>query len=107
MTAAVRPSIDTVGLVFALLLFLTGLFCLTTRRNVVRQVIGLKIMLQGVALSLVLAGRLHGDTWLAQAMVVSALVVETMVIAVALAFIVNAYLFYPSGDVDHLNRLRG
>jgi len=70
-------------------------------------VIGLKIMLQGVILSLIHAGRLHGNTQLGEAMVVSALIVETVVIAVALALIVNVYRHYPSGDIDDLNRLRG
>ncbi|MBN1933244.1 MAG: NADH-quinone oxidoreductase subunit K, partial [Anaerolineae bacterium] len=30
-----------------MLLFALGLFCLLTRRSVIKQVIGLKIMLQG------------------------------------------------------------
>jgi NADH-quinone oxidoreductase subunit K len=100
-------SIETLGLGAAVMLFLIGLFCLTTRRNVVKQVFGLKITLQGATLSLILAGRMHGDIWLAQAMVISALVVETIVIAIALALIINIYLHYPSGDVDHLDRLKG
>ncbi len=107
MSAGSVPSFDAVGLLFAVLLFLTGSFCLVTRRNVIKQVLGLKIMLQGASLSLVLAGRLQGDTWLAEAMVISALIVETIVIALALALIVNVFLHYPSGDIDHLSRLRG
>jgi len=107
MSAGSVASFDAVGLLFAVLLFLTGSFCLVTRRNVIKQVLGLKIMLQGACLSLVLAGRLQGDTWLAEAMVISALIVETIVIALALALIVNVFLHYPSGDIDHLSRLRG
>ena len=91
----------------AIALFAVGLFCLLTRRNVIKQVIGLKIMLQGVTLSLVHAGRLQGDSQAGQAMVVSALIVEAVVIAVALALIVNVFRHYASGDVDSMNRLRG
>jgi NADH:ubiquinone oxidoreductase subunit K len=40
-------------------------------------------------------------------MVVSALVVEAVVIAVALALIVNVFRHYPSGDIDQLDKLRG
>jgi NADH:ubiquinone oxidoreductase subunit K len=40
-------------------------------------------------------------------MVISALVVEAVVIAIALALIVNVFRHYPSGDVDDLSRLRG
>jgi NADH-quinone oxidoreductase subunit K len=88
-------------------MFLTGLVCLLTRRNVIKQVIGLKIMLQGVILSLVHAAQLNGDPHVGEAMVVSALIVEAVVIAIALALIVNVFRHYHSGDVDRLNRLRG
>jgi len=99
------PDLFNVALVIAL--FLIGLFCLLTRRNVIKQVIGLKIMLQGVTLSLMHAGHLRGDVRLVETMVISALVVETVVIAIALALIVNVFRHYPSGDIDHLDRLRG
>ncbi|MDF1514902.1 MAG: NADH-quinone oxidoreductase subunit K [Anaerolineae bacterium] len=89
------------------ILFLLGLLCLMVRRNVTRQVIGLKIMLQGVTLSLVLAGRLQGNMHAAQMMVISALIVEAVVIAIALALLINVFHHYPSGDVDDLSRLKG
>jgi len=89
------------------LLFLIGLFCLLTRRNVIKQVFGLKIMLQGVTLSLLHAGHLRGDMRFAETMVISALVAETIVIAIALALIVNIFRHYPSGDIDRLDKLRG
>lgn len=91
----------------ALALFGVGLACLLTRRSAIKQVIGLKIMLQGVCLSLIHAARLQGDAFAGQAMVVSALIVEAVVIAVALAMIVNVFRHYASGDVDDMNRLRG
>jgi NADH:ubiquinone oxidoreductase subunit K len=88
-------------------LFAVGLVCLLTQRNVIKQVVGLKIMLQGVTLGLILAGRAVGQQSLAETMVASALVVEAVVIAIAIALIVNVYESYPDGDVDRLDRLRG
>jgi len=99
--------LDVLNTSLAVLLFLIGLFCLLTRRNVIKQVIGLKIMLQGATLALIHAGYLCGDARLAETMVISALIVEAVVIAIALALIVNIFRHYPSGDVDHLDRLRG
>ena len=98
---------DPLALMASIALLLIGLFCLLTRRNPIKQVIGLKIMLQGVTLSLIDAARLHGHTDLGESMVVSALVVETVTIAVALALIVNVYRHYPSGDIDDMSKLRG
>lgn len=99
--------IENINTILSLLLFLIGLIGLLTQRNLVKQVIGLKIMLQGVTLGLLQAGRAAGDLRTAQSMVVSALIVEAVVIAVALALIVNVFQHYPSGDVDDLDRLRG
>jgi len=98
---------DPLAAVASIVLLLIGLFCLLTRRNPIKQVIGLKIMLQGVTLSLIDAARLHGNTDLGESMVVSALVVEAVTIAVALALIVNVYRHYPSGDIDDMSKLRG
>ena len=101
------PWLDAFNTSLTVLLFLLGLLCLLTQRNAIKQVIGLKIMLQGVTLSLVHAGRLNRDVRLAETMVISALIVETVVIAIAVALIVNIFRSHPSGDVDRLNRLRG
>ena len=50
----------------AILLFLIGLLCLLTQRNVIKQVIGLKIMLQGATLGLIHAGHVTGDVRFAE-----------------------------------------
>jgi len=107
MNVETMPWLDMLNISLTALLFLIGLFCLLTRRNVIKQVFGLKIMLQGVTLSLVHAGHMRGDVRFAETMVISALIVETIVIAIALALIVNIFRHYPSGDIDRLDRLRG
>ena len=107
MNVETMDWLDLLNTALTVLLFLIGLFCLLTRRNVIKQVFGLKIMLQGVTLSLLHAGHMCGDVRLAETMVISALVVETIVIAIALALIVNVFRHYLSGDIDHLDRLRG
>jgi NADH-quinone oxidoreductase subunit K len=91
----------------SLVLFLLGLVGLLTQRRVIRQVFCLKLMLQGVCLSLIQAGGIHSALAAAQSMVVSALIVESVTMVIALALIVNIYRYYPSGDVDDLDRLRG
>ena len=106
MTIAAETA-DVVNTVLIVLLFSTGLICLLTQRVAIKQVIGLKIMFLGASLGMIHAGYMSGDVQLAQTMVVSALIVEAVVIAVALALIVNVYHHYASGDVDRLNRLRG
>jgi NADH:ubiquinone oxidoreductase subunit K len=43
----------------------------------------------------------------AETMIISALAVETIIIAIALALIVNVFRRYPSGDIDQLDQLKG
>jgi len=88
-------------------LFILGWICLISQRNVFKQVIGMKIMLQGVTLALILAGKTQENMNLAQTMVISALIVETIIIALALAMIVSIFRNIPSGDIDLLRKLRG
>jgi NADH:ubiquinone oxidoreductase subunit K len=101
------PLVNVLNTALSLGLFALGFLCLLTQRNVVKQVVGLRIMLQGVTMGLIHNGLIHGDNSEAQAMAVSALVVEAIVIAVSLALIANIYRHYPSGDIDDLDRLRG
>lgn len=88
-------------------LLLVGLACIMTRRRIIKQVIGLNIMLQGALLNLVDAGRANGDMATAQGMVISALVVEAIVIAIALTLIINVFRYHPEGLVDDLVALKG
>jgi NADH:ubiquinone oxidoreductase subunit K len=105
--------LDPLNTILSLLLFALGLYGLLTQRKVIKQVIGLKVMLQGVTLGLIHAGHVVGarggehGVRLSETMVISALIVEAVVIALALAMIVNVYRHYPSGDIDQLDRLRG
>jgi len=92
---------------FSSALFVLGWICLISQRNAFKQVIGLKIMLQGVTLALVMAGKLQENMNLAQTMVISALIVETIIIALALAMIVSIFRNIPDGDIDLLRKLRG
>lgn len=107
MPIPLTSTINIINTALSVSLFLLGLICLLVRRNVTRQVIGLKIMLQGVCLHIIHAGRLQENIHTAQMMVLSALIVEAVLIAVALALLVNVFEHYPSGDIDELNRLKG
>lgn len=91
----------------AFTLFLLGWLCLITQRQVFKQVIGLKIMLQGVSLGLILAGKMVSRMALAQVLVISALVVEAVLVSLALAMIVSVCRNVPDGNIDRLRKLKG
>ena len=91
----------------SIILFLLGWVCLISQRNALKQVIGIKILLQGVTLIIVWIGGEVNNMYLAQVMVISALVVEAMIISLALSMIVSVFRNVPSGDIDQLRELRG
>jgi NADH:ubiquinone oxidoreductase subunit K len=75
--------------VSVLAVFITGLLCFFFRRTYIRQLVGLKLMLQSVSLGLILAGWEKQDLFLAQSMIISALVIEAVVIGLALTMIIQ------------------
>jgi NADH:ubiquinone oxidoreductase subunit K len=100
-------GLDDINTFMSIFLFMAGLFCLITQRQIIKQVIGLRIMLQGVLLSFIQSGRLSGDLHFAEAIVISALVVEAVVISIAMTLILNIFRHYPTGDIDSLDKLKG
>jgi len=72
-----------------LVVFIIGLSCFFLRRTYIRQLVGLKLMLQSVSLGLILAGWERQDLFLAQSMIISALVIEAVVIGLALTMIIQ------------------
>ena len=98
---------DLLGPGLSLALLSIGLFCLLTRKRLIKQVIGLGIMLQGALVAIIEGGRTSGQGQLAEGMIVAALVVETIVLGIALALIINVFRHHPQGQTDDLDSLKG
>jgi len=93
--------------VLSLALLGIGIICLLTRRRLIKQVIGFTIMLQGAIVSLADGGRTSQERDLAQSMIVASLMVETIVLGIALALIINIFRYHPQGRIDDLDSLKG
>lgn len=72
-----------------LIVFGLGLLCFFLRKRYIPQLVGLKLMLQSISLGLILTGWQNGDMNLAQSMVISALIIEAVVIGLALTMIIH------------------
>ncbi len=83
-----------------------GLYCIFTKENLIKLVIGIEILAKAALLSFVTAGYYQGDTATAQALVVTAILVEVVVTALMLSLIVNAHRHTGSASVRALRRLR-
>jgi NADH:ubiquinone oxidoreductase subunit K len=72
-----------------IVVFLIGLIRIFLHRDFVRQIVGLKLMLQSISLGLIFTGWRLQMLDMAQSMVISALVIEAVVIGLALTMIIH------------------
>jgi NADH:ubiquinone oxidoreductase subunit K len=87
---------------FAIAILFLGIYCIMTKKNIIKSAIGISIMVKGGSLSFLVAG---GTT--AQVAVVLIIIVDAIVAAVLLSMAVNVYRHTGSLDFDALKRLWG
>ena len=91
----------------AILLATVALYCMIVSRNMIRVVIGLELLNKAVTLMLAVGGYLTGRMALAQALIITLIVVEVVVIAVAAGLVIAAYQHTHSLDVRLWRQLKG
>jgi len=89
-------------------LYVLGLYCLGTTRNMIRLIIGIEILTTAANLNFVAFSsyaRLGYVDPYAHSIVVMSIVIGACVIAVALTMAVHAYRHYQTLDIRELRRL--
>lgn len=89
------------------MLILIGLYCLLSMRNLIKLLIGIEVIAKGVTLALISASNMRNYILTGQSLVITFIVIEVCVVAVALAIIINVYRHTGSLDVKKLTKLRG
>ena len=90
-----------------ILVSIAGLYCLLVTGNLIRALIGLELLIKAVTLFIVLAGHVTGRTGLAQALAITLIVIEVVVIAVAAGVILCVYRYNKSVSVKMLRNIKG
>ena len=96
-----------VALAFAL--YFVGLYCLATKRNMIRLVLGIEILINAANLNFITFSAYRAEGFvdpLAHSIVVISIAVAGCVSAAALALIVYAYKHYSTLDIRKLRQLR-
>ena len=83
-----------------------GFYCLLATRNLIRVIVGLQLMIKGVALAFVLAGNTSGNMNLGQTLGLTVIVADTIVAVVGLAMAVQIRHRLGSLDVKELSSLK-
>lgn len=93
----------------AVALYLIGMYCLASKRNMIRLVIGIEILINAAHLNFVAFSAYRDVGYidpLGHAIVIMSIVFAGCVTAVALAIVTYAYRHYGTLDVRKLRRLR-
>ena len=94
---------------FAFTLFIIGIYCLATKRNIIRLILGIEILINAAHISFIaLADAIPGFVVpLAQSIVIISTGLAGSVSAVAITIVVYVYRHYGTLDVRELRRLKG
>lgn len=92
---------------FIALLFVAGLYCIIVTRNLMRILIGIELLMKAATLLLVVAGYVTGRIALAQAVVITMVVIEVVIMAVTAGVILSIHRNNDSLDARRLNQLKG
>lgn len=90
----------------ALIMFI-GFYCMLASRSIVRQLIGLEIISKAAMLALISAGALTDNLIFAQALLITMIVIEVVVVAAGLALLVKNFRVNGNADVWNLDNLKG
>jgi len=93
--------------IFIPLLFIAGLYCIVVTRNLIRALIGIEILSKAATLLLVAVGYVSGRGALSQACVITLIMIEVVVMAIAAGIIVNVVQHTDSLDRRNLENLKG
>lgn len=94
-------------LTIALMLILTGLYMLFRTNNLIRVIIAVEVVMKAITLLLMFAGMQNGNMALAQAFVVTMIVIEVVVAVVGAGVAISIFRHNNDLDIRKLNKLNG
>jgi NADH-quinone oxidoreductase subunit K len=83
-----------------------GFYCLLATRNMIKVIVGLQLIIKGVALAFVLGGNLTGQVNLGQSLGLTVIVADTIVAVVGLAMAVQVRHRLGTLDTKALSSLK-
>jgi NADH-quinone oxidoreductase subunit K len=86
-------------------LYIIGMYCLATKRNMIRLIIAIELLTNAANLNFI-AFSVYQPSVLGQSIVVISIALGACIVAVALSIVIYAYRHYKTLDVRELRRLR-
>lgn len=89
------------------LVAIAGIYYLLVTTNLIRALIGLELVTKSITLGLVLVGRLTGNLGVGQALAITLIVVEVVVMVVAAGLILLSHKHTGKVDTRELRGIKG
>jgi len=81
----------TIIFLTVVLLYIIGFYYLITTRNLIRILIALEVLTKGLVLMLIYVGKVTEQMATAQTMVITLIIIEVVILAVAAGIIINIF----------------
>jgi multisubunit Na+/H+ antiporter MnhC subunit len=94
-------------MMFVIILIFLGIYCLLTMKNIIKLLIGIEVFSKGISLAIISTGFVKNNILLAQSIMITFIVIEVVVVAVALGIIINIYKHTGSLDIRKITNLKG
>lgn len=102
-----ESNILNLYIIFFVLLLIEGFYCVIVTYNFLRVLIGLEILIKAVTLFIITVGYLTGNMALAQAVVITVIVLEVVIVVIAAGIVIGFFNIYDSLNVRNARRLKG
>ncbi|MBI9051246.1 MAG: NADH-quinone oxidoreductase subunit K [Anaerolineaceae bacterium] len=99
-------SIPTIIITTVIALLGIGFYGLLVTRNLIKVIVALQLLVKGIMLAFVFAGRLTGNDGLGQSMALTVIVADTIVAVVGMALAVQVRRHFGTLDLEALSTLR-
>lgn len=92
---------------FTVLLLIAGFYCLVVTRSFLRAVIAIELLIKAVTLFFIAVGYITGKPALTQALVITIIVVEVVIVVIAGGIAISVFRKNDSLDITLLNKMKG
>lgn len=92
---------------FTILLLIAGFYCLVVTRSFLRAVIAIELLIKAVTLFFIAVGYITGKPALTQALVITIIVVEVVIVVIAGGIAISVFRKNDSLDITLLNKMKG
>ncbi len=83
-----------------------GFYCLSVTRNLLKMIVALQVLIKAAMISIIFAGNISNNMDLAQSMVLTIIVADTIVAVVGLAMCIQSREKTETSDIHAISKLR-